>query len=181
MLRTFILLVAMLSAVPPWAADDDGSGLHRADWMRETTKGLSTDLIAANDARLRLVLLFEQRGCIYCAKMHAEVFSRDDVAKYVRENFYVIQIDARGSEMLTDFDGDVLSEKAATRKWGLVFTPSLLFLPETVPAGSNAAEAAVVAIPGALDARTTLDLFKWVKEKRYLSDEEAYFPRYGAK
>ena len=181
MFRTFIIFVATLNALQLWAANEDGSRLHKTDWMRETAKDLSLDLIAANDASLRLVLIFEQRGCIYCAKMHADVFSHDDVAKYIRANFFAIQIDVQGSGMLTDFDGEVLSEKAATRKWGLLFAPSMLFLPETVPLDANAGQAAVVTMPGALDAIKTLELLRWVKEKRYLSEEEGYFPRYDAK
>ena len=39
------------------------------------------------------MILFEQRGCIYCEKMHEEVFPMPVIADYIRENFFVVQMD----------------------------------------------------------------------------------------
>jgi hypothetical protein len=35
-----------------------------------------------------------------------------------------------------------------TRKWRLLFTPTMMFFPEEVPEGMTASEAAVVVMPG---------------------------------
>jgi len=109
------------------------------------------------------------------------VFPRPDIADYIRENFFVVQINLHGDIEVTDFDGESLSEKAATRKWGLLFTPSILFLPEEVPEGQSAVEAAVAMMPGAFEAGTTLDLLTWVNEKRYALDTDEDFQRYHAR
>ena len=53
-------------------------GLHKADWMHETFKDLNEDLADATAQGKRLLLIVEQRGCIYCSKMHKEVFSLVD-------------------------------------------------------------------------------------------------------
>jgi len=127
------------------------------------------------------MLIVEQRGCIYCTRMHEKVFPRPEIDSYIRENFFVVQINLHGQTEVTDFDGEVLSEKAAARKWGLLFTPSILFLPEEVPEAESAAQAAVALMPGAFEAATTLDLLTWVNEKRYALDTEEDFQRYHAR
>jgi thioredoxin-related protein len=181
MTRPLALLAAMLMALPVFAAEIGGDGLHKTDWMRDTFKDLREDLAEANAEDKRLMLMVEQRGCIYCRKMHEQVFPRPDIDSYIRENFFVVQINLHGDTEVTDFDGEVLSEKAAARKWGLLFTPSILFLPEDVPEDQSAAEAAVALMPGAFEAPTTLDLLTWVNEKRYALDTEEDFQRYHAR
>ncbi|WP_108483495.1 thioredoxin family protein [Oceaniglobus ichthyenteri] len=175
-----LIALLMLIAMPAFAELGD-DGLHKADWMRDTFKDLNEDLAEANAEGKRLVVMVEQRGCIYCAKMHEEVFSRDEVADYIRDNFFVVQINLHGDTEMTDFDGETLTEKQAARKWGLLFTPSILFLPEEVEDGATAQSAAVALMPGAFGASTTLDMFTWVNEKRYALDSDEDFQRYHAR
>ncbi|MEI4232293.1 thioredoxin family protein [Roseovarius sp. D22-M7] len=181
MIRPLALLAAMLMALPLFAAEIGGDGLHKTDWMRDTFKDLREDLAEANAEDKRLMLMVEQRGCIYCTRMHEKVFPRPEIGSYIRENFFVVQINLHGDTEVTDLDGEVLSEKAAARKWGLLFTPSILFLPEDVPEGQSAEEAAVAVMPGAFEAATTLDLLTWVNEKRYALDTDEDFQRYHAR
>src|SRR5690606_13764435 len=108
------------------------------------------------------------------------VFSRADVADYISDNFFVVQLNLHGDIEVTDFDGETLTEKQAARKWGLLFTPTFLFLPETVDEGQTVQQAAVAMMPGAFGAGTTLDLLTWVREKRYLPEGEEDFQRYHA-
>ena len=56
-----------------------------------------------------------------------------------------------------------------------------MFLPEEVPEDTSAAEAAVAVMPGAFGKGTTLDMFTWVNEKRYLLDNGEDFQRYHAR
>ncbi len=185
MKRLLMLLVVIampsFSATLALAATLGDDGLHKTDWMRDTFKDLTEDLAEANAEGKRLVLMVEQRGCIYCTKMHNEVFPREEVASYIRDNFFVVQINLYGDTEITDFDGEVLTEKNAARKWGLLFTPSILFLPEEVVAGATAQNAAVALMPGAFGPGTTLDMFTWVNEKRYALDSEEDFQRYHAR
>ncbi|WP_299737888.1 thioredoxin family protein [uncultured Roseobacter sp.] len=176
-----LLILLCLLALPAFAAELGDDGLHKTDWMRDTFKDLREDLEEANAEGKRLVLMIEQRGCIYCTKMHEDVFPREEIASYIRDNFFVVQVNLHGDTEITDFDGEVLSEKQATRKWGLLFTPSILFLPEEVPEGATAQTAAVAMMPGAFGAGTTLDMFTWVREKRYALDSEEDFQRYHAR
>lgn len=181
LIRRTLIAAALLLALPALAATLGDDGLHKADWMRDTFKDLREDLEEANAEGKRLLVIIEQRGCIYCTKMHEEVFPREEVASYIRDNFFVVQVNLYGDTEMTDFDGEILTEKQATRKWGLLFTPSILFLPEEVEDGATAQSAAVALMPGAFGAGTTLDMFTWVNEKRYALDSEEDFQRYHAR
>jgi thioredoxin-related protein len=156
-------------------------GLHKTRWMQDTFKDLREDLSEANSEGKRLVLFFEQIGCIYCTKMHKEVFSKEKVSNYIEENFFVVQLNLHGDIEVTDFDGEVLAEKDMARKWGILFTPSVIFLPTEVKVDVSAQQAAVATMPGAFSAWTTMDLFTWVREERYLLDNGEDFQRYHAR
>lgn len=181
MTRMLTLLAAALFALPVAAVELGDDGLHKTDWMRDTFKDLREDLADANAEGKRLMVIIEQRGCIYCTKMHEEVFPRPEIADFIRDNFFVVQLNLHGDLEVVDFDGESLSEKQAARKWGLLFTPSILFLPEEVAEDQTAAQAAVAMMPGAFGPGTTFDLLTWVQEKRYLLDTEEDFQRYHAR
>jgi thioredoxin-related protein len=173
--------LAVLMSVAAEASELGDDGLHKADWMRETFKDLSEDLEEANAEGKRLMLIFEQRGCVYCAKMHKEVFPDPAVAQSIEDNFFVVQLNLYGDVEVTDFDGETLSEKAMARKWGIIFTPTILFMPEEVAEGTTAQQASVAAMPGGFGKGTTLDLLTWVAEKRYDLDNGEDFQRYHAR
>lgn len=181
MKRLFATLVALVFAVSAQAAELGDDGLHKTDWMRDTFKDLSEDLAEANDEGKRLLIMFEQRGCVYCSKMHEEVFPDPDVTEMINENFFVVQLNLHGDLEVTDFDGEVLSEKDMARKWGILFTPTMIYLPQEVGSGQTAAQAAVATQPGAFSKGTTLDLMTWVYEERYLFDSDEDFQRYHAR
>ncbi len=90
-----------------------------------------------------------------------------------------MQYNLYGDEEVTDLDGAALTEKTAGRKWGIVFTPTIQFMPEEAPDGLTAGQAAVASMPGAFKKGTFLDMFTWVREKRYEGQED--FQRYHAR
>ena len=178
-LTLFILFLTMPFCVLAAELGDDG--LHKQSWMRDTFKDLREDLDEANSEGKRLVLMFEQRGCIYCSKMHKDVYSRENVSNYIDENFFVVQLNLHGDLEVTDFDGETLSEKAMARKWGILFTPTVLYLSQEVEEGLTATQASVSFMPGAWSAGTTIDMLTWVNEERYLLDNGEDFQRYHAR
>lgn len=183
MTRLLTWIAALMLALPAFAVEMGDDGLYKADWIRDTFKDLREDLADANAEGKRLMIIIEQRGCIYCKRMHEKVFSRPVIENYIRDNYFVLQMDLYGATEVTDFDGEVLTERDAARKWGVMFTPTILFMPEEVPEGQNAGQAAVAVMPGAFEAGTTLDLLTWVREKRYeIQDETGEdFQRYHAR
>jgi len=182
MLKTLIgAVLALALAAPLGAAELGDDGLHKTPWMRDTFKDLREDLAEANAEGKRLVLFFEQRGCIYCTKMHEEVFPRPEIAEMIEEGYFVVQLNLHGDIEVTDFDGESLPEKDMARKWGILFTPTIMFLPQEVSEDATAPEAAVAIMPGAFGAGTTLDMFTWVAEESYLLDNVEDFQRYHAR
>ncbi len=181
MIRRIILIAAALTAMTAqsWSSEIGEDGLHKQDWFALTFRDVAEDIETATEEGKRLVMIFEQRGCIYCAKMHEALLSDPEVSDYIKANFKVVQYNMFGDEEVTDLDGEVLTEKTAARKWGYVFTPTLMFLPEEVPEGKTAAEAAVATMPGAFGKWTFLNMFKWVAEKGYEGDE--HFQKYHAR
>lgn len=182
MKRLLLALVALIGlGLPVMAAEMGDDGLHKEPWMRDTFKDLREDLAEANAEGKRLVVMVEQRGCIYCKTMHEEVYPDPDLAAYIEENFFVVQMNLHGSDTAIDFDGQEMEQSAMMRKWGILFTPTVLYFPEEVPEGVPAPQAAVAMMPGAFRKSTTLDMFTWVKEKRYALDNGEDFQRYHAR
>jgi thioredoxin-related protein len=173
-----ITLLALSLALPVQAATIGDDGLHKEPWLRETFKDLREDLAEANSEGKRLMILIEQRGCIYCKKMHEEVFSDPEIAQDITDNYFVIQINMFGDVAVTDFDGTELPEKEMVNRWGAMFTPTMIFLPEEVPEGQTAAQAAVATMPGAFGKGTTAALLEWVRDHGYENGEN--FQKYVA-
>jgi len=176
------LLLAVLvflgtGAVKAATLGDDG--LHKQEWFTLTFKDIAEDMSDAAAEGKRLVILFEQAGCIYCEKLHATVLSDPEVVDYLSEHYVVVQYNLYGDEEVIDLDGEVLTEKTAAEKWGLMFTPIWLFLPEAANGAASVEQAAVGTMPGVFGKGTFLDLFTWVHEKGYETDEA--FQRYHAR
>lgn len=178
-MRILTILVPLFFALPLFAAEMGDDGLHKADWMRDTFKDLREDLEEANAEGKRLLLLIEQRGCIYCKKMHEEVFVVPEISDVLSERYFVVQINMFGDVEVTDFDGTTLSEKDMVKRWGALFTPSMIFLPEEVAEDLTAVQAAVANMPGAFGKYTTLNLLTWVLEHGYRGEES--FQKYHAR
>lgn len=179
MRRLMILLSGLLFATQLAAAELGDDGLHKTPWMRDTFKDLGEDLAEANAEGKRLLVLVEQRGCIYCTKMHEEVFPDPEITALIEDNYFVVQINMFGDVEVTDFDGTALPEKDMIRRWGLLFTPTMIFFPEEVGDDVTAMQATVGAMPGAFGRSTTLDLLTWMLEKGYDGDEP--FQKYHAR
>ncbi|MFO8127200.1 thioredoxin family protein [Yoonia sp.] len=177
--RSILSAAAIILALPLFAATLGDDGLHKADWMRETFKDLREDLEEANAEGKRLMVIIEQRGCIYCAKMHKEVFPAPEVTAALNDNFFVVQINMFGDVEVTDFDGTTLPEKDMVRRWNALFTPTMMFFPQEVGPERTATQAAVAVMPGAFGKWTTLNLLNWINEEGYLGDET--FQKYHAR
>ncbi|MEC7762219.1 MAG: thioredoxin family protein [Pseudomonadota bacterium] len=175
-----IFAAAAVLALPSFAATMGDDGLHKADWMHDTFKDMSEDLAEAEAEGKRFMVIWEQRGCIYCTKMHEEVFVVPEIADKLNEQFFVVQMNLFGDVEVTDFDGETLTEKDMALKWGVMFTPTMMFFPhpDEVVEGATAREAAVVTMPGAFGKSTTSHLLDWVVEEGYAGEEN--FQKYHA-
>ncbi|MEC8582666.1 MAG: thioredoxin family protein, partial [Pseudomonadota bacterium] len=96
MKRLLFAFAGMAMAVTAQAAELGDDGLHKADWMRDTFKDLGEDLSEATANGQRLLILVEQRGCIYCTRMHEEVFIKEDIAQMLSDDYFVVQVNMFG-------------------------------------------------------------------------------------
>ncbi len=103
--------------------------------------------------------------------MHEQVFSQPDIAASLADDYFVVRLNMFGDVEVTDFDGKVLPEKQMVNRWGVMFTPTTMFLPEDVAPDQTAAQAAVAVMPGAFESGTTRALLKWVLQHGYESGE----------
>ncbi len=150
-------------------------GIYHQSWFGGTFLDMKEDLESASAAGKRFVVIFEQRGCIYCKKLHEEILAIKQINDYVRENFVVVQLNLWGDREVTDFDGKVMSEKKLARRWGILNTPTAIFFTDdlTGKEGKFGRDLAAVPMfyPGAFGAYTTFDMFVWVAIKGYERDE----------
>lgn len=164
-------VTALALAVPAFGSELGDDGLHKEPWFEDTFKDMREDLASANAAGKRLLVIWEQRGCIYCTKMHEEVFSDAAIRAQIEGDYYVVQMNLFGDVEVTDFDGEALAEKAMAMKWGIMFTPTMMFFPEEVAEGKAANQVTVAAMPGAFGKITTKALLTWVKDHGYENGE----------
>jgi thioredoxin-related protein len=160
-------LAAATSARAAAVLTDDG--LYRQAWFLESFLELPDDLQGATSSGKRFAIMWELRGCPYCRETHLVNFARPDIEDYVKTNFEVLQLNIIGSRKVTDFDGKELTEKALAAKYGVRFTPTFQFFPESADglAAKEPEKREVARAPGYLRPDDFLALFRFVREKGY--------------
>jgi thioredoxin-related protein len=181
----------LLSTKPASAqeAEVGDSGLYTQDWFLDSFLELKDDQEEAAAEGKHFAVLWEQRGCAYCRELHRVNFARPDIRGYVQENFTILQLDLWGSRKVTDFDGEILEERAMARKWAVNFTPTIMFLPleSAEIAGRPANHSEVMRMPGYFKPFHFISMFEFVREahyknmgfQRYLQDKFAQYEAQG--
>jgi thioredoxin-related protein len=144
-------------------------GLYRQPWFLESFLELGDDLQGAARAGKRFAIMWELRGCPYCRETHLVNFARPDIEDFVRANFDILQLNIIGSRKVTDFDGGEMPEKALAAKYGIRFTPTFQFFPESATglAGKPPDQREVARLPGYLLPDDFLAMFRYVRERGY--------------
>lgn len=157
-------------AVEPIKGED---GIYHQAWFNNASfLDLREDFEEARAAGKRFAIIFEQRGCIYCVKMHTEVLAKRYINDYVRENFAILQFDMWGAREVTDFDGTKLQEKQLAERWGVMFTPTIIFFKDDLSGleGQWGQPLEVARMNLGIGAGTFYDMFVWVRHKIYEQD-----------
>ena len=156
---------------PKVEASKGDDGIYHQKWFLLSLLDLKEDYAEAERSGKRLAIVFEQRGCIYCTKMHTEVLAQKYINDYVRENFHILQLDLWGSREVTDFDGRKMPEKQLAERWGVMFTPTVVFFKDglkDIKTFGPPIEVARMSL--GFGAGTFYDLFVWVRAKVYEQD-----------
>ncbi len=151
---------------PPEMGDD---GLYIQPWFIHTFLDFREDLIAAKRNGKRFAVVWEQKGCSACKRLHFVNFRVPEVRDFVRDNFDLLQLNVHGSREVTDFDGTVLEERQLARRYHVLYTPTIQFFPEGPDdlAGRNGKDLEVARMPGYLAPALFLTMFRYVREKAY--------------
>jgi thioredoxin-related protein len=148
-------------------------GLYSQRWFALSFLDLREDFNEAKAEGKRFAVVFEQRGCPYCIKLHNEILALRYINDYVRENFRIVQLDLWGAREVTDFDGARMPEKALAERWGVIFTPTIVFFKHDL-AGLDGKWGrpleAIERLPLSYGQHTFYDLFVWVRHKLYEKD-----------
>lgn len=162
---------AELLPMPPVKED----GLHHQPWIQDSFLNLQDDLAEAREQGKTLVVIWEQLGCPYCKRMHEVNFRIPRFNKYIEDNFYVLQLNMWGDREVTDFDGQSMSEKNLANKWGILYTPTIQFFPDSAPTMSGK-EVETVRVPGYFKPFHQYFLFRYAHTKGYV--EQPNFQRW---
>ena len=144
-------------------------GLYRQPWFLESFLELADDLAGASEKRKRFAIVWELRGCPYCKQTHLVNFARPEIETFIKERFDILQLNIVGSREVTDFDGWKLPEKELARKYGVRFTPTFQFFPES-PTGlaqRPPREREVARVVGYQQPEQFLATFRFVVERGY--------------
>ena len=96
-------------------------------WWELSFLDIAEDAKAAAEEGKHLLMYFHLKGCPYCAKMAEENFSTSAYIAFLKENFYVVDVDILGDRDVTLPDGDVITERKYADDLKVRFTPGLLF------------------------------------------------------
>lgn len=133
-------------------------GIHTEKWMKSLTfLDLKDDLAEASSKGKGLVIIFEQPGCGSCKRLHEVNFQKPELVDYITKHFEVIQINMYGDNLVTDFDGEELSEVKFTEKLLINFSPTTLFI------GADGNE--VFRIPGYLAPNFYISGYEYVVDE----------------
>jgi len=169
-------LAAAAGALMPWpgvlSADElkyNDDGLIVQPWFLESFLILNEDLTEAAANAKRFAVFWELKGCPYCKETHRVNLAKPEILDFVKSNFTILQLNIIGSRMVTDFDGEELSEKELARKWQVKFTPTIQFFTDDPQSakGKSGRESEVARIPGYFKPEHFLAMFKYVEAKAY--------------
>ena len=165
-----------LRAAPSFAKATLGDdGIYHMDWYLESFLDLNEDLAGATAKGKRFAILWGLKGCPACKRMHEVHMLDPKIETYIRDNSEILHLNHIGSREVTDFDGRKRSEKAFGEAYGIRFTPTVQFFPETTDglAAKSGQAREVARMPGLLEPAEFLAMFRYVREKGY---ETATFP-----
>lgn len=115
-MKTVVNIIILLFILGAWhtahsqETERQGQQKDRIHWL--SFEQLSDSL----DVRPKPVLIsFHTDWCVYCRKMHREVFTAPEIVQLVNANYYAVQFDAESRDTVL-FDGQLFVNKEFSRR-----------------------------------------------------------------
>ena len=137
--RSLFVLMVLLGSFPLHAAETvatrpgtyyGAKATEYPAWFKESFLDLREDIREAQKAGKRVLVMFTQDGCPYCAALVERNLSQREIEATLRQKFDVIAINLWGDREVVGLDGKTYTEKAYGAALKVQFTPSLLFFDE---------------------------------------------------
>lgn len=160
------------------------AGFYSQKWFLNSFLDLAEDFRDATAAGKRFAIIWEQAGCPYCRDLHTINFADPDVNTWIEQRFAILQLNLFGSREVTDFDGEVLTERKLALKYRVNFTPTIQFFPasEDGMTGKSGAEAEIFRMPGYFRPFHFISAFEYVHGQHYRDqDFQSFLGDRGAK
>ncbi len=130
-----LLAAFTLEAAEPAPASRTGTyyGARAAEypaWFKDSFLDLKADIDEAAQAGRRVVLLFTQDNCPYCAALVERNLSQRAIEATLKEKFDVVAVNLWGDREVVALDGKPYTEKTLGTALKVQFTPTLLFFDE---------------------------------------------------
>lgn len=153
----------------PLRADVSPDVMHTQPWFMKTFMDLKEDHAELAAKKKNFAIFFEQKGCPYCAAMHEKNLSQAYISDFIQKEFGVLQIDIFGSREVTDFDGKTLEERQLSRRWGVLFTPTIVFIRSDLDGldGLNGKQLQIARMPGYFKRFHFITFFEFIAGDHY--------------
>ncbi|HMA76621.1 MAG TPA: thioredoxin fold domain-containing protein [Candidatus Krumholzibacteriaceae bacterium] len=109
-----------------------------------------------------VVIDFYTSWCKWCEVMEERTFSKQEVVKYLEENFICVRVNAEDKENRFIYMGDEYSPRSLARKFGVKGYPSLAYL--------ESDGELIQVVPGFIPPETYIKVLKYFREEHYKKD-----------
>jgi thioredoxin-related protein len=162
-------LIALRGSIAQAQAVLTDDGLYTEPWFLESFLELGDDLSTSAEKGKRFAIMWELRGCPYCKETHLVNFAKPEISSYIQQHFEILQLNILGSREVLDFDGEKLAEKQFAQKYGVRYTPTFQFFPDSTAGLKEKApqDREVSRFQGYLAPPQFLGAFRFVAERAY--------------
>jgi thioredoxin-related protein len=100
-------------------------------WFKDSFLDMKEDIAEARKNGKRVIMIFTQNGCPYCAALVERNLSQREIEATMKEKFDVVAVNLWGDKEVVGLDGKTYTEKTFSAAQKIQFTPSLVFFDET--------------------------------------------------
>lgn len=107
-----------------------GKAAEYPAWFKNSFLDMKEDIAEANKSGKRVMLMFTQDNCPYCAALVERNLSQRQIEATLKDKFDVIAMNIWGDRDVVGLDGKPYTEKTYSAALKIQFTPSLFFFDE---------------------------------------------------
>jgi thioredoxin-related protein len=144
-------------------------GLYQQEWFHDSFLDLRDDVKEAKAKGKHFVIFWEQKNCPYCKQTHQVNLRVHRIVQFISDHFLVVHLNLWGDKEITDFDGEITTEKKLAQKWAIKFTPTIQFFSDKIKSTNKKPgnKIEILRVPGYFKPFHFYFLFKYIKSKSY--------------